>query len=151
MKPYLQFLQSKRIMALACQEGEELWMANVYIGTDEEGLIYFISSKEVRHSQMILKNPKVAFSVNWFDPENHLNRKGIQGQGVCRMAENQEEMKIGAKLHNQNFPEFKERINLKAVQDPKNPLKVWVLKLTYLKYFDDELYGEKMSEEFHIN
>ena len=137
-------------MAIASHDENKVWLANVYIGTDEKGLIYFISPEDTKHSRMILKNPQVAFSIAWFDPINHKNRKAVQGLGVCRIAENKNEIEVGIKLHNQNFPEFKERITVDWIHTNKLGSKVWVLKPTYMKYWDDEIYGDDESEEFTI-
>jgi hypothetical protein len=100
---------------------------------------------------MKLKNPNVAFSIAWFDPNNHKNRKAVQGLGICHLAENEEEIKTGVKLHNQNFQEFKETITLEWIHSNKWGSKVWVLKPTYIKYWDDEIYGDNESEEFTLS
>ena len=137
-------------MVLASSENNNAWIANIYIGVDERGLIYFISPQDNKHSKIILKNPNVAFSIAWFDPKNHKNRKAVQGLGVCRPAENEEEIITGVKLHNKNFPEFKKRITVNWIHKNEWGSKVWVLKPTYMKYWDDEIYGAEESEEFKL-
>lgn len=137
-------------MVLASHDAKDIWVANVYIGTDATGAIYFISPTTNRHSQMILKNPQVAFSVAWFDVANHKNRKAVQGLGMCRLAETEDEIATGVRLHNQNFPEFKERITVEWIYTNEWDSKVWVLEPTYLKYWDDELYGDDESQEFFL-
>lgn len=137
-------------MVIASQSKKEVWIANVYIGTDEKANIYFVSPMGNKHSRMILKNPNVAFSIAWFDPMNHKNRKAIQGLGTCRLAKNEDEIITGVKLHNQNFPEFKERITVEWIHSNKWNSKVWVLKPTYVKYWDDELYKGRESKEFNF-
>ena len=62
-------------MIIASCDEKDVWVANVYFGVDEKATIYFVSSKDTKHSQMILKNPKVAFSIAWFDTSNHKNRE----------------------------------------------------------------------------
>jgi len=111
----LSFLKSQKLMALACADGDDLWIANVYVGVDDEGRIYFVSPEDTTHSQMILKNSRVAFSFAWFDPSNHANRKAIQGKGTCRIA-SEAETKTGVGLHNQNFPEFKGHITVEWIR-----------------------------------
>lgn len=146
----LKFIKSQKLMVIASSNGEDVWVANVYYGIDDKVMIYFISPEDNRHSKMILKNPKIAFSIAWFDANNHKNRKAIQGVGICRPAENEEEIKIGVRLHNQNFPEFKERITVDWIHNNEWGSKVWVLKPTYIKYWDDELYGDDETEEFNF-
>ena len=146
----LHFIKSQRLMVIASHDEKDLWVANVYFGIDEKGAIYFISPEDTKHSKMILKNPKIAFSIAWFDSTNHKNRKAVQGLGICCPAENEEEIAIGVKLHNQNFPEFKERITINWIRTNEWGSKVWVLKPTYMKYWDDEIYGDDESEEFTL-
>ena len=137
-------------MTLAAHDPKDVWVANVYFGVDDTGTIYFVSPTTNRHSQMILKNPQVAFSIAWFDATNHKNRKAVQGLGVCRPAETEDEIATGVRLHNHNFPEFKKRITVEWIYTNEWNSKVWILEPSYLKYWDDELYGDDESEEFFI-
>ncbi|HEY4486504.1 MAG TPA: pyridoxamine 5'-phosphate oxidase family protein [Candidatus Paceibacterota bacterium] len=148
MEKLLEFIKNQKLLVLASHGEKDVWVANVYFGADEKGVMYFVSPENTKHSQMILKNPNVAFSIAWFDPSNHRNRKAVQGLGVCRLAENEEEIKMGVKLHNQNFPEFKERIMVEWIHNNEWGSKVWVLKPSYMKYWDDEIFGDDGSGEF---
>src|SRR3989338_6057161 len=150
MQKLLTFIKNQKLLVLASHQEKDIWVANLYFGTDEKANIYFISPKDNKHSQLILKNPEVAFSIAWFDPTNHKNRKGIQGLGVCRPAEKEEEIITGVKLHNQNFPEFKEKITVEWIHTNEWNSKVWVLKPSYMKYWDDEIYGDDESEKFTL-
>jgi uncharacterized protein YhbP (UPF0306 family) len=142
------FIKTQKLMVIASYCDTDVWVANVYIVVDGGGKIYFVSSENTKHSKMILKNPNVSFSISWFDPGNHKNRKAIQGLGVCKPAENDDGIKIGVDLHNQNFPEFKKRITVDWVIKNDTGSKVWVLKPRYMKYWDDELYGIDGTKEF---
>lgn len=148
-KQLLAFLRSQRLMVLASQ-GEEVWISNVYYGVTEDFTFYFISSKVTKHSEQILKNPKVAFSIVWFDPQNHKDRKAVQGSGVCRLASSEEGVETGVRLHNELFPEFKERITVDWITSESNESQVWILKPSYMKFWNDQLYGEQETEEFHF-
>ena len=77
MKKPLKFIKTQALMTIASRDEKDVWVANVYFDTDEKANVYFISPKDARHSKMILKNPNVAFSVAWFDPDDHKNRKAI--------------------------------------------------------------------------
>ena len=155
MNQLLKFLRHQKLMNIACHNGNDIWSANVYVGADDRGSIYFVSPEATKHSEMILKNPNVAFSFAWFDPMNVKNRKAIQGLGTCRIAAGSgdpthNEVEIGVRLHNENFPEFKEKITIDWIQTNEWGSKIWVLKPTFMKYWDDEVYGEEESEEFTI-
>lgn len=138
-------------MVIASSDESGPWIANVYFCADDSGELYFISPEKNRHSQMILQNPNVAFSVAWFDSNNHKNRKGVQGLGTCHIAESEEEIEIGVGLYSANFPESKERITAEWVHTNEWGSKVWILKPSYMKYWDDELYGDDESKEFVIS
>ena len=151
MEKLLQFIQSQKLMALACHNGKDLWIANLYIGVDEKGTIYFISPEDTKHGQMILKNPNIAFSIAWFDPKNHKNRKAVQGLGACRPAKNPAEIAAGIKLLYKNFPDLRDILTVKWIMTNAWGSKIWVLKPNYMKYWDDEIYGNNESKEFHFN
>lgn len=148
MEKPLAFIKNQKLMVIASSDEKDVWVANVYFGVDEKPIIYFVSPKNTKHSKMILKNQNIAFSIAWFDTKNHKNRKAVQGLGVCRPAKNEEEIKAGVKLHNQNFPEFKDKITVEWIHNNEWGSKVWVLKPSYMKYWDDEIYGENESKEF---
>lgn len=151
MQAALDFLNNQKLMAIACTDENGPWVANVYYGIDDRGAIYFISRQKNRHSEAIVKDPCVAFTVAWFDPADHKNRKAVQGLGVCRIADNEDEIRAGIVLHNQNFPEFKERITVEWIHANEYGSCVWVLEPTYMKCWDDALYGEDESREFFIS
>ncbi|MEN9557785.1 MAG: Pyridoxamine 5-phosphate oxidase [Candidatus Parcubacteria bacterium] len=151
MNHLLSFLQSHKLLALATTDASGAWIANVYATADEKGTMYFVSSENTRHSQMILKNPSVAFSMAWFDPMNHKNRKGVQGTGICRPAQTDEEITKGIALHNAHFPEFKDRITVVWIKHNERRSKVWLLTPDFVKYWDDEVYGEDENKEFIFN
>lgn len=150
MEKVIRFIKSQQLMTLASRDAKDIWIANVYIGVDGKGAIYFISPKDAKHSKMILENPNVAFSVSWFDPKNHKNRKAIQGQGLCRLAKMPTEMITGLKIMYKNFPDLRDMLTVKWIKENAWGTKVWVLKPTYMKYWDDEVYGDDESKEFII-
>jgi len=147
LKP-LKFLKSQKLMTLATHSNKEVWIANVYFGVDEKSAIYFISPKDTKHSKMIQKNSKVAFSISWFDQKNHRNRKAIQGLGVCSTAKNPKEIATGIKLLYKKFPDLRDILTVKWILTNAWGTKIWVLKPTYMKYWDDEVYGEDEFKEF---
>ena len=122
-KELLEFLKRQRLMAIASCEGG-IWITNVYYGIDDDARIYFVSPMDTKHSQQILKSPDVAFSVAWYDKENPANRKAIQGLGVCKLAEGEEDVRKGVQLHNENFPEFKETLTPEYLLSRENDTKV---------------------------
>jgi len=143
----LSFLKNQKVLVLATQ-GETPWATNVYYGIANDFRFYFVSSIETEHSKHILQSPKVAFSVVWFNEQNHYDRKGVQGRGLCRIAETEEEISTGIHLHNERFPEFKQNLTVGYIKSEENDSKVWVIEPTHIKFWNDELYGEEETEEF---
>ena len=150
MKKVLTFLKSQQLLTIASHNKSDLWVANVYYAIDEKGKIYFISPVDTRHSAMILKNSKIAFSIAWYDRKNHKKRKSIQGLGVCQPAKNLIDIAKGIKVMYQNFPDLRDILTVKWIMNNAWGTKVWGLKPTYMKYWDDELYGDQESKEFKI-
>jgi uncharacterized protein YhbP (UPF0306 family) len=148
MKELLKFLESQKSISIFCYDEKEIWIANVFFGSDESANFYFISPQNTKHSEIILKNPNVAFAHTWFDSNNHKNRKGIQATGICQIATSIEGIAKGVEIYNKNFPEFKEKININWITDDDNESKVWIIKPKIIKYWDDIAFGEGNSQEF---
>lgn len=149
MENLLKFIKSQRLLSIATINSDGPWIANVYYVCDDQYKFYFLSSKDTKHSKSILNNPEVAVSITWFDQKNHRNRKSIQGTGVCRLA-NLSEIKTGVGLLYQNFPDLRDILTLKWVSENIWNSRIWVVDLKYVKYWDDEIYGDSESEEFRF-
>ena len=102
------------------------------------------------YGQLLLEHGELAFATAWHDEDNHKNRKGIQGVGKAVATTDEYEIALGVQLHNQNYPEFADRISEAYINDTANHTQVWVITPTYIKFWNDELYGEDEAEEFHF-
>jgi len=69
---------------------------------------------------------------------------------VCKIAEKEEDIRRGVYLHNENFPEFKQILTPEYLLSSENDTKVWILEPRYIKFWNDELYGEEEWEEFQL-
>jgi uncharacterized protein YhbP (UPF0306 family) len=145
----LTFLKNQKLLVLA-SKGEDVWVANVYFGIGEDFKIYFVGGEDAKHSQQIIQNPQIAYSVSWFNPDNHKDRKAIQGTGFCRAANSDKEITEGIRLHNLHFPEFKERITVDYINNNYQKSRVWVIEPNFMKFWNDELFGENGTEEFQF-
>jgi uncharacterized protein YhbP (UPF0306 family) len=148
-KELLDFLKSQRIMTIASAEGG-LWLATVYYGIAEDERMFFVSPKQARHSQQILQNPNIAFAVAWYDMESPGNRKAVQGLGACVMAKDERDIRMGVQLHNHNFPQFAHELTPEYVLHNTEGTSVWMIAPTYIKFWNDELYGTQQTQEFTL-
>lgn len=144
------FLKSQKIIVIASNDGDT-WVANVYYGVDKKFRLYFLSEEGTKHSQQIMKNPKIAFSIVWFNKDDPSDRKAVQGQGICKIAETDEEIKIGAELYNSLFPQYASKIDVDWVKNNKEGSHIYIIEPTYMKYWDDELYGEEKTKGFNFD
>ncbi|PIR03427.1 MAG: hypothetical protein COV60_00425 [Candidatus Magasanikbacteria bacterium CG11_big_fil_rev_8_21_14_0_20_43_7] len=147
MNALLSFLESQRLVTIALAS-EQPWICSVYYGVDKNFRLYFISNKKTKHSQYILSNPAIAFSVSWYNAGDYKDRKAVQGIGNCRVVKNDEEIITGVHLHNLHFPEFADRITVDWIQDPEHQSAVWIIEPTYIKFWNDELFGSDEIKEF---
>ena len=148
-KELFEFLRGQKLMTIASAEGG-IWIASVYYGMDDDARIYFVSPMDAKHSKQILQSPDIAFAVAWYDKENPGNRKAVQGLGICKIAESEEEIRKGVRLHNENFPQFKDRLTPEYLFANDKGTKVWIVTPKYIKFWNDELYGDNETEEFQL-
>ena len=149
MKELLKFLKSQRLITIASYNND-LWISNAYACTDDNFNIYFISPTKAKHSKYIEANSNIVFSFSWFDPKNLSNRKGVQGKGECKMVKNPIELAKGIKHMYDSFPEMRDILTLKWITENVWGTKLWVIKPTYIKHWDDEVYGEEENKEFNF-
>jgi len=93
----------------------------VYFRIDSELTIYFVGGAEAKHSQHIIQNPRPAVTT----------RKAIQGRGDCRIAKGDDVVK-GIALHNENFPQFKDRLTVEYILSEDNKSNAWVIKPVFI-------------------
>lgn len=151
MDKVIKFLSSQKLLSIAVTDSNGPWIANVYFVCSEAGVLYFVSPKSNRHSRAILANSKIAFSSAWFNPAKTDDRKAIQGTGNCFVVTNPIEIAQALNLLHKSFPEFKDRITFEWICENVFESKVWKIQPTYLKYWDDELYGEDEFIEENVS
>lgn len=97
-----QQLATGLIMQLATSLGEQPWCCTVYYVADERFNVYWISTSERRHSQELLRNPKVAAAV----PVRFLPNKekaGLQIEGVARLVDDRAETRRAIRSYTDRF------------------------------------------------
>ncbi len=116
MEELQQFLQSQKILQIAPHAGDP-WIANVFMGCETADKIYFIGSPKTLYGEKLLEDSRLAFATAWHADGDHLDRKGIQGVGEATFNPSEADIAMGVALHNQNYPEFAERITIDWVHE----------------------------------
>ena len=83
-------------------------------------------------------------------PGNQKNRKGVQGKGVCEKVTNPIVMAHGIGLLFKKYPDLHDVLTVPWILENVWGTKLWAIKPGFVKYFDDEIYGENESEEFEL-
>ena len=78
-------LEKGYLMSLATYDDGGVWVADVIYVFDEQLNIYWISDPEVRHSEAIAKNNKIAGTITVSGPKE--SNLGIQFEGVAEKVE----------------------------------------------------------------
>lgn len=143
----LKFMQSQRLMTLATVDEKNLpFVASVYYSITKDGEILFVSALDSKHIQNIMKKKDIAFNVSWYDSADMANRKGVQGQGSCRQLTNVLEMGKYFSNHFTYFPDWDDYLTIDNVVKGLIHTRPFIIKPTFIKFWNDELYGEDPKE-----
>jgi uncharacterized protein YhbP (UPF0306 family) len=143
------FLTTQKLMTLATTGPNGPWISNVYYGYDStDTSFYFISGLDTRHSVDILKSSTIAFGIASSDETDVTNRKAVQGVGTCEQMMTTDAIATGVRLHNEQFPVFAERITVEYIASRDNESAVWKITPTYMKFWNDELFGNNGTKEW---
>lgn len=151
-KEIIEYLRNRKLLVLSTvDENGNPWTCNVYFSINKDFNLFFVSALEAKHSQHIAKNSKVSFSVPWFDEKNLANRKAVQGTGVCQRVTNAKEIIKLLKNHYKYYPSWQNAITYESMIDNLIDSKPYIVKPDYMKFWNDELYGEKGTRELKFN
>lgn len=146
----LKFISKRYLLSIATVDEENNpWVCNVYFSQDEDLNIYFISPNDTNHSKHIKNNSKVAFTVNWYDENSLDNRKAIQAIGICKQI-GIKDLKHAIKCMIMKYPDWKDFLTFEKVTKDLIKSKVYKITPSYIKYWDDELFGEEGVREMVI-
>jgi uncharacterized protein YhbP (UPF0306 family) len=148
----LPFLQSQKVLVLATVDKKNNpWVSNVYFSVNKYYEFFFFSATDTQHSNHLISNENVSFAVVWHDSEDEGNRKAIQAKGVCKQIKDPIKLLKLVKNHYKYYPGWKEEGE--SIDDTvKKLLKTgaYVINPDYIKYWDDEEFGEKKTEEYNL-
>jgi len=146
-----EFLEDRKLLTIATVDSEgNPWASNVYYSIDDDLNIFFVSPPDTNHSQHIERDPRVSFSVVWYDEDNLVDRKAVQGIGDCKKVTNPKEIMKFLKNHHKTYPIWKNALTYSRMKDKIISSRPYVIKPSYMKFWNDELYGAKESQEFEL-
>ena len=147
----LNFLSSQKTLTMATVDSlGEPWVSTVYYATDEEVTIYFLTDPKSSHAAQFANSQSVAFSVSWFNSQNTSDRKGIQAKGKVELITNKEELEVFRKCF------FVDKFGgdginyISSMQDGSTKYKAWKIVPSYIKFWNDEAFGEGGIEEYNL-
>ena len=152
MEDLLKFLQSQRVLILSTVDGNgKPWVSNVYFSTNDKLNLFFVSPTFTEHAKHLEENSEVAFSTVWFNPDNLADRKGVQGRGICERIKNGKDIVSLLQNHYKYYPLWKDTVTHENMVNNIIQSRPYLIKPTYIKFWNDELYGEEGTEEFRFD
>ena len=150
-KELVSFIENRKLLVLSTVDEEgNPWTSNVYYSADKDLNLFFISPPDTKHSQHIKNKSQVSFSIPWYDEKDLANRKAIQGTGICRRITNAGEIIKLLKNHYKYYPLWKSVITYKAMREKLMESRPYIIKPSYMKFWNDELFGEEGTREFNF-
>lgn len=146
-KSLYEYLRSQKMMSVATVS-QKPFICNVYYGMDENFNFYFMSETTTYHAKNIAKNSKVAISIA--DTHQLVTDKkiGVQITGTASQVRDEKEIIKALKLWNSNNPGFEKIINLENMKNKKIKGKVYKIKPSFIKFFNELLFGPEGFEKY---
>lgn len=146
-KEIFQFLKQNSILTLAVASENIPWLCTLYYGIDDQMNLYVVTDPNNNHGKIMARNPIVAFNI--FDSHQKITepKKGLQGKGKISIIKESKSVTSALGLWHKANPGIEERITAKNILDTSSDTKIFKITPTYLKYYNDQLYGK---EEYGI-
>ncbi len=124
-----------------------LWSCSVYYVVDDDFNLFFVSESTTTHIQNTRRNSQVA--VNIADSSQKVTAKkiGLQIQGKVNEESNRSKLKTIVSMWNRVNPGLADVVNLKNIIHKVINSKVYRIRPTLIKLFNEALYG---SEGFKV-
>lgn len=143
----LEFLKSQKLLVIATHD-KTPWVCSVYYSINNNFEIFYVSPPHTNHSKHIEKNPEVAFSISWYNENDLTDRKAVQGKGKCELLTDENKIKELLENHHKYYSLWKEIITYENMKNNTIQSKPYLIKPTYMKFWNDELYGPEGTKEF---
>ena len=129
----INFINRHHVLTIATSAGNEPWCASCfYVYLREENVFVFTTDLETRHGQELIKNPVVAGAIA-LETVIIGRIRGIQFKGIVSEPEGDLADKVKTA--------YLKRFPIAMLME----IKLWIVKLTYIKYTDNRLgLGKKL-------
>ena len=143
-----EYIKKTRMIQIATSIGNQPWAFTVYFAHDEDLNFYWISKPSTRHSQEIMKNPKIAGAIV-YDQQPYPKKgvRGLQFEGIAELLSGEEEQ-AASKLYIEQLD--REDTLLADVRSGKNPHKFYRIKPHKFVLFDRENFPENERQELNV-
>lgn len=130
-------------MSLATDKNGQPWACTVYFAVDNDLNLYFVSPPDADHCRYLTKNKYIACSI--YDSRQKVNSKkeGLQLKGTVKVITSVPEIKNALKLWNQANPGAENFISYDNMVKKVISSKIYKIRPTLFKYFNEALYGDK--------
>lgn len=143
----LNYLAKTRMMQLATSVDGQPWSCTVYFAYDENLNLYWISKPDARHSQEIIKNPKVAGAIAYNQQPPQKSVSGLSFEGTAELLTGDEE-KRASELYIKQLN--RDETLLEDIRSGKNPHKFYVIKPIRFVIFDTENFPNNPHQEYSL-
>ena len=120
-----EYLAKTRMLQIATCIDDQPWNVTVYFAYDDDLNIFWISKKATRHSQEIMKNPKVAGILVYDQQPSQKTIKGLSFEGIAEVLNGEDEEKA-SKIYIEQLN--REQTLLEDIRSGKNPHKIYRIK-----------------------
>lgn len=144
------YLKTHRLMQIATCSNEP-WICTVFYVLGDDKNLYFVSAPDTEHCKAIAVNNIVACAITDTEQTVTHKKKGVQLRGVATMLTYGATIKRALELWNKMNPGVENIINLKNIKKAAFESRVYKIKPTYIKFFNEELYGEEESKIFKFS
>ena len=141
------YLAKTRMLQIATCVDDQPWNCTVYFAYDNKLNLYWISKPNTRHSQEIMKNPKVAGVIVYDQQPPQKSVKGLSFEGTAELLSGEEEV-IASGLYIQQL--YREKTLLADIRSGKNPHKFYRIKPSKFVLLNSENAPNTIRQEYSM-
>ncbi len=146
-KRLLEYLKNRDLMILATNGPTA---STLYYGIDKDFNLFIVTSPSSEHAVNFLKNPNVACVIT--DTNQKMfetkHKSGVQLKGKIEQV-SEENLKIALAVWSHSNEEIADKF-FKNINSGKWKDRVFIIKPSEIKWFNEELYGEEGTEAFNF-